>query len=42
MQPVHEAAVSVALWQVSEVLTEATLLARCRQQQIVVVAQSDP
>ncbi|KAH1914114.1 hypothetical protein KXW44_005069 [Aspergillus fumigatus] len=42
MQPVCEAAVSGALWQVSEVLTEATLLAGCRQRQIVVVAQSDP
>ncbi|KAH1310236.1 hypothetical protein KXW65_006032, partial [Aspergillus fumigatus] len=34
MQPVCEAAVSGALWQVSEVLTEATLLAGCRQRQI--------
>ncbi|KAH1371769.1 hypothetical protein KXX49_000955, partial [Aspergillus fumigatus] len=34
MQPVCGAAVSGALWQVSEVLTEATLLAGCRQRQI--------
>jgi hypothetical protein len=42
MQPDREAAVSGALWQVSEVLTEATFLAGCRQRQLVIVAQSDP